>query len=105
MRGPAPATVEDRHAFDTLIDARSPAEFAIDHVPGAINCPVLDNDERRIIGTIYKQQGAFEAQAGRRRDGRRQYRAPSAGQEFANRARRLEAASSIAGEADCAAVR
>ncbi|VTU32532.1 tRNA 2-selenouridine(34) synthase MnmH [Variovorax sp. PBL-E5] len=56
-----PVRVADRHAFDTLIDARSPAEFALDHIPGAINCPVLDDDERRIVGTIYKQQGAFEA--------------------------------------------
>jgi len=53
--------VPDRHRFDTLIDARSPAEFAIDRIPGAINCPVLDDEERRIVGTIYKQQGAFEA--------------------------------------------
>ena len=53
--------VEDRHAFDTIIDARSPAEFEIDHIPGAINCPVLDNEERRIVGTLYKQAGAFEA--------------------------------------------
>ena len=56
-----PARVEDRHNFDALIDARSPAEFAIDHIPGAINCPVLDDDERRIVGTTYKQVGAFEA--------------------------------------------
>jgi tRNA 2-selenouridine synthase len=54
-------TVADRHGFDAIIDARSPAEFAIDHIPGAINCPVLDNEERRIVGTLYKQQGAFEA--------------------------------------------
>jgi len=56
-----PVTVQDRHAFDTLIDARSPAEFALDHIPGAINCPVLDDEERRIVGTLFKQQGAFEA--------------------------------------------
>ena len=56
-----PVRVADRHAFHTLIDARSPAEYALDHIPGAINCPVLDDDERRIVGTLYKQQGAFEA--------------------------------------------
>ena len=56
-----PTRVADMHAFDTLIDARSPAEFALDHIPGAINCPVLDDEERRIIGTLYKQTGAFEA--------------------------------------------
>ena len=53
--------MKDRHAFHTLIDARSPAEFAIDHIPGAINCPVLDDAQRVIVGTLYKQQGAFEA--------------------------------------------
>jgi tRNA 2-selenouridine synthase len=49
------------HHFDTVIDVRSPAEFAQDHLPGAINCPVLDDEERRVVGTMYKQQGAFEA--------------------------------------------
>ncbi|WP_027995766.1 tRNA 2-selenouridine(34) synthase MnmH [Simplicispira psychrophila] len=57
----SPVRVPDRHAFDAVIDARSPAEFALDHIPGAINCPVLDDEERRIVGTLYKQQGAFEA--------------------------------------------
>jgi len=56
-----PIRPADRHAFDTLIDARSPAEFAEDHLPGAINCPVLDDEERAIVGTIYVQQSAFEA--------------------------------------------
>ena len=56
-----PVRVPERDAFDTIIDARSPAEYALDHLPGAINCPVLDDDERRIVGTLYKQSGAFEA--------------------------------------------
>ncbi|MBF5003092.1 tRNA 2-selenouridine(34) synthase MnmH [Diaphorobacter caeni] len=56
-----PVRPADRHRFDAIIDARSPAEFALDHIPGAINCPVLDNEERAIVGTIYVQQGAFEA--------------------------------------------
>jgi tRNA 2-selenouridine synthase len=47
--------------FDTVIDVRSPAEFAEDHVPGAVNCPVLDNGERERVGTIYKQASPFEA--------------------------------------------
>ena len=55
------ATVDDLAGAETVVDARSPAEFAIDHVPGAINCPVLGNDERHIVGTLYKQRGAFEA--------------------------------------------
>jgi tRNA 2-selenouridine synthase len=48
-------------AFDAIIDARSPAEFAEDHLPGAINLPVLDDDERARIGTLHKQVSAFEA--------------------------------------------
>src|SRR5450830_721667 len=47
--------------FDCVIDVRSPAEFAEDHIPGAINCPVLDDDERKRIGTLYTQVNAFEA--------------------------------------------
>lgn len=47
--------------FDTLIDVRSPAEFAEDHLPGAINCPVLDDEQREHVGTTYKQINAFEA--------------------------------------------
>ena len=48
-------------AFDTIIDARSPAEYADDHLPGAVNWPVLDDDERRDVGTEYKQVSAFDA--------------------------------------------
>ena len=39
--------------FDAILDVRSPGEFAEDHVPGAENWPVLDDEERRIIGTLY----------------------------------------------------
>lgn len=54
-------TVAQLDTFDEFIDARSPAEFEEDHIPGAISCPVLDNEQRAIVGTIYKQQSAFEA--------------------------------------------
>ncbi len=47
--------------FDSVVDARSPAEFAEDRIPGAINCPVLDNEERARVGTIYKQVSPFDA--------------------------------------------
>ncbi|MFZ6861292.1 tRNA 2-selenouridine(34) synthase MnmH [Undibacterium sp. Ji67W] len=47
--------------FDSIIDVRSPAEFAEDHIPGAINCPVLNDEERIQVGTLYKQTGSFEA--------------------------------------------
>lgn len=49
------------HGHDTVIDVRSPAEFAEDHVPGAINLPVLSNEERAEVGTIYVQQSPFLA--------------------------------------------
>jgi tRNA 2-selenouridine synthase len=41
--------------FDAILDVRSPGEFAEDHLPGAENWPVLDDEERRIVGTLYKQ--------------------------------------------------
>jgi tRNA 2-selenouridine synthase len=47
--------------FDTIIDVRSPAEWAEDHIPGAISLPVLSNAERAIVGTIYKQESPFRA--------------------------------------------
>ncbi len=47
--------------FDTVIDVRSPAEFAEDHMPGAINLPVLNDAERAQIGTIYVQESPFKA--------------------------------------------
>ncbi len=47
--------------FDEIIDVRSPAEFATDHVPGAINLPAMSNDERAKVGTIYVQDDPFKA--------------------------------------------
>ncbi|MBT9457698.1 MAG: tRNA 2-selenouridine(34) synthase MnmH [Burkholderiaceae bacterium] len=47
--------------FDAIIDVRSPSEFAEDHLPGAANWPVLDDEQRRVVGTMYKQISAFEA--------------------------------------------
>ncbi len=47
--------------FDEIIDARSPAEYAEDHIPGAINLPVLDNEERARVGTLHAQESPFAA--------------------------------------------
>ncbi|CAH2936948.1 MAG: Selenophosphate-dependent tRNA 2-selenouridine synthase [uncultured Paraburkholderia sp.] len=47
--------------FDEIIDVRTPLEFADDHIPGAMNAPVLSNEERVIVGTMYKQVSPFEA--------------------------------------------
>jgi len=52
---------QDLNHFDCIIDVRSPAEFSLDHIPGAINCPVLSNEERAQVGTIYKQESPFAA--------------------------------------------
>ena len=55
------ATVSQLAEFDTLIDARAPAEFAEDHLPDAVSMPVLDDEERARVGTLYKQVSVFEA--------------------------------------------
>ena len=47
--------------FDTVIDARSEGEFALDRLPGAVNWPSLHDDERVTVGTLYKQTSPFEA--------------------------------------------
>lgn len=49
------------HGFDDIIDVRAPAEYAEDHLPGAISLPVLDDEERARVGTIYKQVSPFSA--------------------------------------------
>lgn len=61
MRFPDIATVAQLDLFDEVIDVRSPAEYAEDHVPGALGCPVLDDAERAAIGTLYKQVSPFDA--------------------------------------------
>jgi len=44
-----------------LIDVRSPGEYYKGHMPNSINIPLFDNDERSIIGTIYKNGGRKKA--------------------------------------------
>ena len=51
---PRSASVVEIASFDEVIDARSPAEFAEDHIPGAINLPVLNDAERARVGTLHK---------------------------------------------------
>ena len=50
-----------RDGFDAILDVRSPAEFALDHIPGAINLPVLDDAQRAAVGTEYVQGSKFLA--------------------------------------------
>ena len=40
-----------------LIDVRSPSEYAQGHIPGAVNLPLFSDEERAIVGTLYKQNG------------------------------------------------
>jgi tRNA 2-selenouridine synthase len=59
---PAADAIARLEDFNTIIDARTEAEFEEDHLPGAVNWPSLNNRERELIGTIYKQVSPFEAQ-------------------------------------------
>lgn len=56
-----PLSLAQLRAYDAILDARSPSEFAEDRLPGAVNTYVLDDAQRAQVGTIYKQQSAFEA--------------------------------------------
>src|SRR5690606_14248973 len=68
MKGPRTVTIAEclgmLEQYDEILDARSPAEFALDHLPGATSAPVLDDLERAEVGTLHARQGAF---ASRRR--------------------------------------
>ncbi|SIO53333.1 tRNA 2-selenouridine synthase [Rhodovulum sp. ES.010] len=57
------STLSDLDALDVdeIIDVRSPAEYAEDHIPGAISLPVLSNEERARVGTIYTRESPFKA--------------------------------------------
>lgn len=54
-------SAETLSRFDAIIDVRSPSEFAEDHLPGAVNLPVLNDAERAEVGTVYKTRSHFEA--------------------------------------------
>ena len=58
---PAAEVLAQLDGFDTIIDARSESEFALDHLPGAVNWPTLNDEERKLIGTMYVQVNQFEA--------------------------------------------
>lgn len=54
-------TIDSVDEYDEIIDVRSQSEFAIDRIPGALNHPVLDDEERARVGTLYKQVSPFDA--------------------------------------------
>ena len=53
--------------FDDTLDVRFSTEYALDHLPKALNFPVLDDEERAQVGTLYKKVSQFEA----KKEGRR----------------------------------
>lgn len=57
----AEAALSQLDKFSDVIDARSEGEYAEDHLPGAVNWPSLHDEERKIVGTRYKQISQFEA--------------------------------------------
>ena len=65
MKEAETVTIEDALAqplrHDAVLDARSPSEYALDHIPGAISTPVLDDAQRERVGILYKEAGSFEA--------------------------------------------
>ena len=58
---PALDAIAQLNTYSAIIDARSEDEYAEDHLPGALNWPSLNNEERKLIGTIYTQVNPFEA--------------------------------------------
>ena len=77
-----------RAGFDAIIDVRTAAEFATDHVPGAINLPVLNEAERALVGTIYTQGVAVQGAAAGRGADRAQHRPASGGGRWPSGRRR-----------------
>ena len=62
MSAPIVETVEWRSSnYDMIIDVRSPSEFLDDHIPGAVNMPVLSDSERDTVGTMYKKKSSYDA--------------------------------------------
>ena len=53
------SVLEKPDQFSEIVDVRSPSEFQDDHIPGAINLPVLSDEERCLVGTLYKKD-SFE---------------------------------------------
>jgi len=57
----AQAAISDLSRFDTIVDARSPSEYAEDRLPGAVNWPSLDDEERANVGFEYTRVSPFRA--------------------------------------------
>ena len=44
-----------------VLDVRSPGEYLHAHIPGALSLPLFTDEERKVVGTAYKQQSKQEA--------------------------------------------
>ena len=61
-RGPVPQlSLQELEECDRVVDVRSPGEFAEDHLPDAVNVPLLDDHERARVGTLYRVEGSDAA--------------------------------------------
>ena len=61
---PVPIDIQDflkKSQLVPVVDVRTPAEFALGHIPGAVNIPLFTNEERAVVGTLYVQTGKQEA--------------------------------------------
>ena len=58
---PRQLAVQEFASYALVIDARSPHEFAQDHIPGAVNLPVVDDEEFAQVGIRHKndKHGAY----------------------------------------------
>ncbi len=61
LRMTATEALTQLEQFSAVVDARTESEFALDHVPGALNWPVLNDAERIVVGTEYAQVSPFTA--------------------------------------------
>lgn len=61
LRVPSVSAAEVMEGSFQVVDVRSPSEFADGHMPGALNIPLLDDIQRALVGTTYKQMGAAQA--------------------------------------------
>lgn len=57
----APVLALWESGIDEIIDVRAPEEYAMDHISGSINLPVLDDTQRAEVGTLHRQKGPFDA--------------------------------------------
>lgn len=57
----SPGAYLDREISAPVIDVRSPGEFSYGHIPGAVNIPLFDDNQRAEVGTIYKAEGSLKA--------------------------------------------